>query len=134
MLTRGISSRDQRLEYAFFPLLSCRPDRDKKNITSPEISFTTVIEQLKSDKLELIGERTGIEQEISKANELKRRAEDEATRLRSIVQASEIDKQVLQQQVHSLTGMVSYFRNTTMTSVDDFINRLKHDLNSCTGE
>jgi len=43
-------------------------------------------------------------------------------------------KQILQQQVQNLTGMVEYFRNTTVKSVDEFINRLKLDLNLSTGD
>jgi len=56
-------------------------------------------------------------------------AEEEATRLKLIIQAAEMDKQTLQQEVQNLTGIVEYLRNTTVKSVDEFLNRLKLDLN-----
>ncbi len=56
-------------------------------------------------------------------------AEEEATRLKLIIQAAEMDKQTLQQEVQNLTGIVEYLRNTTVKCVDEFLNRLKLDLN-----
>lgn len=43
---------------------------------------------------------------------MKELAEREATRLISIIQAVEMDKQMLQQQVQNLTDLVEYFRDT----------------------
>ena len=56
-------------------------------------------------------------------------AEEEATRLKLSVQATEMDKQILQQEVQNLMGVVEYLRNTAVKSVDEFRNRLKLDLN-----
>ena len=61
--------------------------------------------------------------------ELKQRAEEEAIQLELIAQAVEIDKQG---EVQNLTVMVEYFRNATAKSVDEFMNRLKLDLNLLT--
>lgn len=67
-----------------------------------------------------------------KAMELKKLAEDDVTRLKLISQAAEIEKQTLQQQVQSLIDMGEYFRNTTTNSVNEFVNKLKLDLNLST--
>ena len=45
-----------------------------------------------------------------------------------------MDKQLLQQQVQNLTGMVKYFRNTTVKSVSEFISKFMLDLNPRAGE
>ena len=47
----------------------------------------------------------------------------------SILQETERDKQLLQQEVRYLTGMMEPFRQTTSKSVGEFLNRLSHDLN-----
>lgn len=93
-----------------------------------------MIEQLKTDKLKLTAELNKSNNQTTEATELKELAEAEATRLNQIIQAAEMEKQILRQQVQNLTGMVEYFRNTTVKSVDEFINRLKLDLNLSTGE
>lgn len=59
-------------------------------------------------------------------------AEEEATRLKLTVQAAEMDKQTLQQEVQSLTGVIKYLRDTTVKSVNEFL-RLKLDLSCFTG-
>ena len=64
-----------------------------------------------------------------KATGLKQLAEKEATQLKLTVHKVEIEKQILQQQVQTLTDMIEYFRSTTVKSVDKFISRLKLDLN-----
>ena len=88
-----------------------------------------MIEQLKTDKLKLTAELNESNDQSAKATELKQLAEEEAARSKMIIQAVEMDKQVLQQEVQNLTGMVEYFRNTTVKSVDEFTNRLKLELN-----
>ena len=60
---------------------------------------------------------------------MKELAEEEATRLKSIIEAGEMDKQILQQQVQNLIDLVEYFKNTTRQSVDDFMNQFKLNLN-----
>ncbi len=92
-----------------------------------------MIEHLRTDKCKLTAELNESNDQAMKAIELKELAEEEAVRLTSIIQAAEVDKQTLQQQVQNLTGMVEYFRNTTVQSVDKFIKRLKLDLNLFTG-
>ena len=43
-----------------------------------------------------------------------------------------MEKQILQQQVQTLTDMIEYFRNTTVKSVDEFMSKLKLNLNLLT--
>jgi len=43
-----------------------------------------------------------------------------------------MDKQMLQQTVQNLAGVVEVLRITTVKSVDEFLNRLKLDLNCIT--
>ena len=102
---------------------------NEQNFSSPEISFTTVIEQLKSEKLELVAELEKSHDHATKATESHALAEEEATRLKLTIHAAEMDKQILQQEVQSLTGVIEYLRNTTVKSVNEFLHRLKLDLN-----
>ena len=96
----------------------------------PQTSFTAVIEQLKSDNLTLIAEMNKLKDQAIKTTELKEMAEEETNRLGLVIQAAEIDKQMLQQNVQNLTDVVEFLRRTTLESVDEFLNRLKLDL-SC---
>jgi len=86
------------------------------------------------NKLKLTAKLNKSNDQITKTIELKELAEEEVTQLKSIMQAAEVNKQILQQQVQNLTSMVEYFKNTTVKSVDEFINKLKLDLNLCTKE
>lgn len=70
--------------------------------------------------------------EAEKATELRELAEEEANRLQLAIQAAEIDKQMLRQTVQNLAGVVELLRITTVKSVDEFLNRLKLDLNCIT--
>ena len=92
-----------------------------------------MIENLKAEKLKLTAELNESNDRATKATELKQRAEEEATRLNLMVQGAEMEKQILQQQVQTLTDMMEYFRSTTVKSVDEFISRLKLDLNLLAG-
>lgn len=95
----------------------------------PQPSFTVVIEQLKSDKLTLTAEMRESKDQAIKATELKEIAKEETNRLKLVIQAAEMDKQVLQQNVQNLTGVIEFLRSTTVKSVDEFLYRLKLDLN-----
>ncbi len=77
--------------------MSSRPD--------PQTSFTAVIERLKLDKLTLTAEMSKSKDQAIKATELKEPAEEEMNRLRLVIQAAEMDKQMLQQDVQNLTGV-----------------------------
>ena len=68
------------------------------------------------------------------ATELKQLAEKEMNYFKSIARAVEIDKQKLQQEVHTLTVVVEYFRSATMKSLDEFTNRLKSELDLSAGK
>lgn len=93
-----------------------------------------MIEQLRSDKLELTAELERSRDQATKAAELQALADEEATRLQLITQAAEMDKQTLQQEVQSLTGVVEHLRRTTVKSVEDFLHRLKLDLDLFTSQ
>jgi len=91
-----------------------------------------VIEQLNSDKLKMASDLESLNGEVKNATELKEMAEEEANRLRLAIQEAEMDKQMLQQTVQNLAGVVELLRATTVKSVDEFLNRLKLDLNCIT--
>lgn len=55
-------------------------------------------------------------------------AEKEASYLKSIVRAIEIDKQKLQQEMQPLKDVVEHFKSTTAKSLDEFTNKLNFDL------
>jgi len=65
-----------------------------------------VIEQLKTDKLKMTAELDKLHDQVTKATELKQLAEEEAIQFKLIIQADEMDKQILQQKVQNLTGIV----------------------------
>ncbi len=91
-----------------------------------------MIEQLNSDKLKMASDLESVNGEVKNATELKEMAEEEANRLRLAIQEAEMDKQMLQQTVQNLAGAVELLRTTTVKSVDEFLNRLKLDLNCIT--
>ena len=64
---------------------------------------------------------------------LKQLVEEEVTRLKLIVQRAGMENQRLQQQVQTLTETTNYFRSTTVKSMDEFVSRLKLDLDRSTG-
>lgn len=94
----------------------------------PQTSSTAVIERVKSDRLTLIAKINKSKNETIKATEVKRNAEEETIRLRLVVQAAEMDKQLVQQDIQNLPGVVELLRNKPVKSVDEFLNRLKLDL------
>jgi len=91
-----------------------------------------VIEQLNSNKLKMASDLESLNGEVKNATELKKMAKEEANRLRLAIQEVEMDKQMLQQTVQSLAGVVELLRTTTVKSIDEFLNRLKLDLNCIT--
>jgi len=91
-----------------------------------------VIEQLKAEKLRMTSGLDSLKDEVKKVTELKELAEEEANRLQLAMQAAEMDKQMLEQTVQNLAGVVEFLRITTVKSVDEFLNRLKLDLNCTT--
>lgn len=91
-----------------------------------------MIEQLKAEKLRMTSGLDSLKDEVKKVTELKELAEEEANRLQLAVQAAEMDKQMLEQTVQNLAGVVEFLRITTVKSVDEFLNRLKLDLNCTT--
>jgi len=91
-----------------------------------------VIEQLNSDKLKMASDLESLNGEVKNATKLKEMAEEEANRLRLAIQEAEMDKQMLQQTVQNLAGVGELLRTTTVKSVDEFLNRLKLDLNCIT--
>ena len=92
-----------------------------------------MIEQLKREKLKIATKLNKLYHQAINAIELNYLAEEEAARSRLMIQAAELDKQMLQQEVQNLIGIVEYFRNTTATSVNKVLNILKLDLSLYTG-
>jgi len=84
---------------------------------------------LKSDKLELTAELNKSNDQAIRAIELQALAEEEANQLKLTIQAAEMDKQALQQEVQNLTGVIECLRHTIVKSVNKFLNRLKLNLN-----
>lgn len=41
----------------------------------------------------------------------------------------ETEIQKLQHEVLNLNGIIDYLRNTTASAIDEFLNRLKHEVN-----
>ena len=87
-----------------------------------------MIQKLKADKLKLTAELNESKDQAIKAIELKRLADEEVNRLKLGMQTAGMDKQMLQQKVQNLTGVMELLRSTTVTSMDEFLNRLKLDL------
>ena len=69
--------------------------RSQQNLSSPKIDFSAVIEQLKIEKLTMATELDGLQDQVTKATELKQLAEEEAARSHLMIQAAEVDKQIL---------------------------------------
>ena len=65
---------------------------------------------------------------MREANEIRIRIEETTSELKSTLQATEKDKQFLQQEIQTLTDALNFFRQTTCTSIHEFLNRLKLDL------
>ena len=88
-----------------------------------------MIERLRADKLQLTADLNELKAQATKAKELRVLAEEEVTHLKSVIQAAEMEKQMLQQQVQSLADIVEYFKTTAAQLMEEFTNRLKLDLN-----
>jgi len=76
----------------------------------------------------LAAELDKLSSQVIEANDLRVRAEEGTSQLKSTLQATEKDKQNLQQEMETLTGTLNFFRHTACKSVDEFQNRLKLDL------
>lgn len=79
--------------------------------------------------MQLATELNKSNREVNAANELRRKAEGSTSQMHSILQETERDKQLLQQEVSNLTAMTEFFRQTTSKSVGEFLSRLRLDLN-----
>ena len=91
-----------------------------------------MIEQLNLNKFKMTSDLELLNDEMKNATELKKMIKEEANRLRLIIQEVEMNKQMLQQIVQNLTNVVKLLRTTTVKSVNEFLNRLKLDLNCIT--
>jgi len=69
------------------------------SLLNSQISFITVIEQLKSDKLTLTAKMNKFKDQTTKTIELKKLTEEKVNQLKLMIQAAETDKQLLQQNV-----------------------------------
>ncbi len=92
-----------------------------------------MIEQLESDKLRLTAELASSKNQMTQVMESKELVGREMAQLRSLVQASETDRQLLQQQMQNLRAVIEYLKDTTIKSVDEFTDKLKLDLDILVG-
>ena len=96
---------------------------------SSKTSFTSVIQQLKAEKVQPTFELDDLRNQVEEARQSKGVAEEETDRLKRLMQTAEEDKQTLQQEVHNMTGVIESLRTTALQSADELINRLRLDLN-----
>lgn len=89
---------------------------------------TAVIERLKMNKLALAAEMNKSKGQAIKATE----TQGNGRRRNLAVQAANMDKKLFRQEVQNLTGVVDCLSNTTSKTVDEFLYRLKLDLNLVT--
>lgn len=82
--------------------------------SSSEASFTTMIEELKSQSTRLTFELRKTNNRVANAKQFVRQSKKESKRLHSILQAIMIDNQRLQQEVTRLIEFVEIFRSTTI--------------------
>ena len=78
--------------------------------------------------MQLAAELDKLNGQVREGKEVRIRIEETMSELKSTLQAAEKDKQSLQQEVQTLTGTLNFFRQTTCRSVDEFLNRLKLEL------
>jgi len=101
---------------------------DKQNVLGTEISFTTIIEQLRAKNLQLADELYKSGAQATQSTRMKDIAEEEVVRLASKVEAHEMDKRNLHKEVEVLTGIVEFLRNAIVRSANDFVSKLKIEL------
>lgn len=87
------------------------------------------IQRLESEKMQLAAGLDKLIDQLSEASKGRGRAEETTSQLQSRLQATEKDRQFLQQEVKTLTSTLNFFRQTICKSVDGFLNRLKLELN-----
>ena len=78
----------------------------------------------------MIAELNNCRNQAAQATELAQRAEGELYQMRIVIQAADNEKQILQQEVQNLLLLVNYFKDTTVKSMDEFLDRLKLNLNN----
>jgi len=81
----------------------------------------------------LIAELINFKNQVTQIIASKELAKEEETRLRSMIQTVDLNRQILQQQMQNLRGIIAYFKNITITSVNNFTVRLKLNLEFSTG-
>lgn len=96
--------------------------------SSSKASFTTMIEELKSQSTRLTLELRETNNRVANAKQLVRQSKKESKRLHSILQAIMIDNQRLQQEVTRLIELVEIFRSTIVQTIDEFAMRIKLQL------
>lgn len=81
----------------------------------------------------MIAELINFKNQVTQIIASKELAKEEETRLRSMIQTVDLNRQILQQQMQNLRGIIAYFKNITITSVNNFTVRLKLNLEFSTG-
>ena len=91
-------------------------------------TFSSVIEKLEADKRQLTADLEYSNNCVSQMRQMKEKAEEETARLAMKMEAVELDRGSLQQQLLRLTGTTEHLKFTVVKSVEDFISKLKVDM------
>lgn len=66
---------------------------------------------------------------LAETTNLRHQAEEEVTQQTLMQRVVETEIQKLRHEVLNLNGIIDYLRNTTASAIDEFLNRLKHEVN-----
>lgn len=66
---------------------------------------------------------------LAEATNLRHQAEEEVTQQTLMQRVVETEIQKLRHEVLNLNGIIDYLRNTTASAIDEFLNRLQHEVN-----
>lgn len=94
----------------------------------PKPSFTTAIEHLEKEKHTLFVEVEGLKEQLAKATEVRSAAEQEVQRLQVMLRASEMEKQIMQQNMQSLADMVDYLRSAAVIAAKEFLHKIELEV------
>jgi len=78
-----------------------------------------VIEQLEAERIEFTTELVKSKNQSTQAIGMRELAEEEANHLRSMLEATDCDKKLLQQQVQGLREVMKYVKEKTLKSMDE---------------
>jgi len=137
---RLITSTDDPYTWKALPgkehLFKKQLNRKSQESVETKFSFTTAIEDLQADNVELADRLNQWKDQVAKESNLKELAEEEVNRLKIRMQAAEMHNQQLQQEVQRLVLVADHFRSITIRSseeVNGVLEKLKFELCSSSG-